>query len=155
MIQLKNTNDLNKIRESCQLLTETYKKITMNIDIGITTKQLDSIAYKFIVKNKAIPAFLNYQGFPGTLCISINDEVIHGIPGNRKIADRDIVSFDCGLILDGYYSDSAYTFPVGNVSKEKMQLLEVTKECLSLAIKEAVPGKRIKDISGAGAGGAG
>ncbi|MDQ7796205.1 MAG: type I methionyl aminopeptidase, partial [Spirochaetia bacterium] len=114
---------------------------------GATPKDLDRFAYDFIVKNGGKPAFLGYEGYPATLCISVNDVVIHGIPGSRPLEEGDIVGIDSGIDLDGFFSDAAITLPVGKITPEAQKLLNVTKECLDLAIAQIKPHARISDIS--------
>ncbi len=110
---------------------------------------MDKVAEEFILDHGAVPGFKGYGGFPATLCISVNDEVVHGIPGDRELNDGDIVSIDCGTLMNGFYGDSAYTFAVGNVDSEVLELLKRTKESLYLAIEQAVAGKRVGDIGNA------
>ena len=118
-----------------------------SIKVGMSTYELDKLIHDYIVKNGAKPSFLGYGGFPGSACISINDEVIHGIPSKKRIIrDGDIVSIDVGAYIDGFHGDSAYTFPVGNVSEETLKLLEVTKESLYKGIEMATVGNRVGDI---------
>lgn len=116
---------------------------------GISTAELDKIAESFIISCGAKPAFKGYRGFPGTLCVSVNEQVVHGMPGQYKLKEGDIVSVDCGAVKDGWYGDSAYTFAVGVISEELKQLLRVTKEALKLGIEAAVEGARLGDISAA------
>jgi methionyl aminopeptidase len=113
---------------------------------GVTTLELDKRAEEFIRDHGAVPGFLGYGGFPNTLCTSVNDQVVHGIPSDYVLKDGDVVSIDCGTYMDGYYGDSAYTFPVGNVSDEVMQLLRTTKESLLLGVEQAIEGNRVGDI---------
>lgn len=149
MIKLKSADEIERIRESCQLLSETFKELARMVDVGITTGELDRFAHDFIVRHKAKPAFLGYEGFPASICASVNHTVIHGIPDKRKLASGDILSLDIGVDLAGYISDAAYTVPVGKISVEAERLLDVTKECLRLGVEQAVVGNRIKDISSA------
>jgi methionyl aminopeptidase len=114
---------------------------------GISTYELDKIAEDFIRSHDGIPGFLGYDGFPNTLCISINDEIVHGIPSDRCLQEGDIVSIDCGVVKNGFYGDSAYTFAMGEISEEKRSLLKVTKECLYRGIEYAVDGMRVGDIA--------
>ncbi len=145
-IQYKNEAEIELLRESSLLVGKTLAEVAKILKPGVNTKALDELAETFIRDNKAVPGFKGYGGFPATLCISINDEVVHGIPGNRIVKDGDIVSIDCGTYKNGYYGDSAYTFAVGNVSEEAKLLLQRTKESLYLAIEQAVVGKRVGDI---------
>ncbi len=149
MIRLKNEEDIKRIRESCKMLAEVYEELIKSIDEGIKTIEIDKICYDLITKRGGKPAFLNYSGFPASICISINDEVIHGIPSERKIKDGDLVSLDLGINLKGYFSDSARTLAIGNVSPEKIKLMNVTSKALEAGIKACRHGNRIKDISSA------
>lgn len=146
MMKLKNREQIDRIRESCQLLSRMFKEIAPLVQEGAVTKDLDAWAFDFIKKNGGKPAFKGYMNFPATLCISINEEVIHGIPSSRKIQDGDLVSIDCGIDLKGYFSDMAYTFPVGKVSEQDKKLLKITEESLYRGIDQAIYGNRIKDI---------
>jgi len=135
------------IRASCQMLSALYDALKPLVQPGVTPKDLDRFAYDFMVKNGGKPAFLGYEGYPATLCISINDVVIHGIPGSRPLEEGDIVGIDSGIDLDGFFSDAAITLPVGKITSEAQKLLDVTKECLDLAIAQIKPHARISDIS--------
>ncbi len=146
-LRLKSKEEIKKIKASARLLALTLLEVERNIVPGISTKELDLIAYDFIVKNRAKPAFKGYHGFKGTICASVNEEVIHGIPGKRKLASGDIVSIDCGVILDGFYSDMAKTFKVGSVDPSIDKLLEVTNASLYKGIAEMKVGNRILNIS--------
>ncbi|HEY1009102.1 MAG: type I methionyl aminopeptidase [Daejeonella sp.] len=145
-IYFKSAEDIEKIRESSLLVSRTLAEIAKVIREGLKTIELDKLAETFIRDNGGVPAFLNYNGFPSSLCISLNDQVVHGFPSNYEIRDGDIVSVDCGVVLDSFYGDSAYTFPIGNVDAGTLKLLEVTKECLDLGCKKAVVGMRIGDV---------
>ena len=145
-VQFKNTEEIENIRKSNLLVSRTLAEVAKIIGEGVKTIQLDKLAEEFIRDNGGVPAFLNYRGFPNSLCISLNDQVVHGFPGEYIIKDGDIVSVDCGVVLNKFVGDSAYTFPIGNVDAETLKLLEVTKECLNLAIEQAVIGKRIGDV---------
>ena len=142
----KSAEEIELIRESSLLVSRTHAEVAKVIKEGVTTNYLNKIAEEFIRDQSAIPAFLNYNGFPYTLCISLNDQVVHGFPSNYELRDGDIVSVDCGVIKNNYFGDSAYTFTIGNVSKETLKLLEVTKECLQLGIDKAIVGNRVGDI---------
>ncbi len=146
MIYLKTPEEIELLRKSNVLVGKTLAEVAKAIKIGITTLELDKIAEDFIRSNGALPGFLGYQGFPNTLCISVNDQVVHGIPSNYALKDGDIVSVDCGTLIDGFYGDSAYTFCVGNVDPKVKKLLDTTKEALYLGIEQARHGKRIGDI---------
>jgi len=145
-IQYKNLEEIEKIRESDLLVSKTLAEVAKIIGEGVKTIQLNKLAEEFIRDHGGIPAFLNYNGFPYSLCISLNDQVVHGFPGEYVIKDGDIVSVDCGVVLNDFVGDSAYTFPIGNVDPETLRLLKVTKECLYLAIDKAVVGMRIGDV---------
>ncbi len=147
MIKLKSREEIDRIREASKLLAETHKRLADMIEPGITTGELDAFAQSYIERHGGSPAFLNYMGFPGSLCVSINEEVIHGIPGARKLIEGDIVSMDLGVEIDGYYSDMARTVAVGNISEEAQMLIDVTRECLYRGIEEIKPKKRIHDVS--------
>lgn len=146
MILYKTEEQIELLRLSNQLVSKTHATIAPLIKPGIKTIELDRVAEEFIRDNGGIPGFLNYNGFPNTLCVSVNDGVVHGIPGDYELQEGDIVSVDCGVLMNGYYGDSAYTFPVGNVSAEAENLLRITKESLYLGIEQAQKGKRIGDI---------
>lgn len=152
-IYLKTDEEIELIRESCLLVSKTIAEVGKNIKEGVSTLELDKIAEQFILDNGAKPAFKGYRKensiFDYTLCISVNEQVVHGIPGKYVLKNGDIVSIDCGVVKNGFYGDSAYTFPVGEISKEANQLLAVTKESLYKGIENATAGKRIGDISNA------
>jgi methionyl aminopeptidase len=149
MINLKTADDISRIRESCRICAETHLELDKMVDVGISTAELDKFARSFIAKHKAVPAFLDYMGYPAALCVSVNKEVIHGIPGKRRLVDGDVVSLDLGVNLNGFFSDMARTIPVGRVKPEILTLIKETRVCLDLALEEAVMGKRINDIGGA------
>ena len=146
MIQYKSDEEIEIQRHSSLLVGKTLAEVAKVIKPGIKTIELDAIAEEYIRDHGAVPGFKGYGGFPATLCISVNDEVVHGIPGDRELIDGDIVSIDCGTLMNGFYGDSAYTFAVGSVKKEHLLLMQRTKESLYLAIEQAVSGKRIGDI---------
>jgi len=145
----KTKEEIELIRESSLLVGKTLAEVAKVIKPGVTTLSLDKVAFEFINDHKAIPAFLNYNGFPNSLCISVNSQVVHGIPGKYELKDGDIVSVDCGVIKNKFFGDSAYTFAIGDVKPEILNLLKVTKESLYKAIEVAVVGKRIGDIGDA------
>jgi methionyl aminopeptidase len=149
MIYYKTEEEIELIRESSLLVGKTLAELAKVIKPGITTLQLDKIAHDFIRDNGGVPAFLNYDGFPNTLCVSVNAQVVHGIPGNNELKDGDLVSVDCGVVMNEFFGDSAYSFGVGEVSAEVQRLLLVTKECLYKGIEKATSGMRIGDISAA------
>ncbi len=147
MLYLKTDEEVGMLKESNMLVSRTLAVVASFIRPGITTLYLDGIAESFIRDNGGIPAFKGYGGFPATLCTSVNQEVVHGIPSKYVLREGDIVSIDCGVILNGWYGDSAYTFPVGEISGEVKRLLEYTKESLEEGVKEAIAGNRVGDIS--------
>lgn len=147
MIQLKSKEDIKRIKDSSRILSAAHKLMKDMICPGITTKELDNAAFDFIAGKGAVPAFLNYQGYPASICISVNEQVIHGIPGKYKLKEGDIASIDIGVTFKGFISDAAVTYPVGRISQNAQTLLDVTKECLEKAIRAAVCGNRVKDIS--------
>ncbi len=146
MIQYKSDEEIEIQRQSSLLVGKTLAEVAKVIKPGIKTIELDAIAEEFIRDHGAVPGFKGYGGFPATLCISVNEEVVHGIPGDRELIDGDVVSIDCGTIMNGFYGDSAYTFAVGSVKEEHLLLIQRTKESLYLAIEQAIGGKRIGDI---------
>ena len=148
-IRIKTDEEVELIRESSLLVGRTLAEVAALIKPGVTTLQLDAVAEEFIRDNGAEPGFKGYGGFPNTLCASLNEAVVHGIPHDRPLENGDVISLDCGVLKNGFYGDSAYTFEVGEVAPEIQKLLSVTKECLTLAIEQAVTGKRIGDIGAA------
>ena len=150
---LKTEEEIEIIRQNCLLVSATLAEVAGHIRPGVTGSQLDKIAETFIRDHKAIPAFLGYPGatfdFPATLCISFNEVIVHGIPDKREVKENDVVSVDCGVRKDGFFGDAAFTFAVGGVAPEFMKLLSVTRECLDLAIGQAVAGNRIGDLGAA------
>lgn len=146
MIYYKTDEEIELIRISSLLVGKTLAEVAGHIKPGVTTLELDTIAETFIRDHKAVPGFKGYGGFPGSLCISVNDVVVHGIPGKQVLRDGDLVSVDCGVILNGFYGDSAYSFAVGEVSEAVKLLMERTKQSLYLGIGVAKAGKRIGDI---------
>lgn len=147
MIHIKNKKDIELMREACKLTKMALNHVGEHIKPGITTGELDRIAYDFIKKHNAIPSFLNYNGFPASICSSVNDEVVHGIPGKRVLLEGDIVSVDIGAYLNGFHGDCAKTFFVGNVSEDARRLVEVTRQSFYEGLKFAKAGNRIGDIS--------
>ncbi|MDP7568137.1 MAG: type I methionyl aminopeptidase [Flavobacteriales bacterium] len=146
MIYYKTEEEIDLIRNSSLLVAKTHAEIAGLIKPGITTLALDKIAEEFIRDNGGVPAFKGYNGFPNTLCMSPNDQVVHGIPNDRVLEDGEILSVDCGVVMNGYFGDSAFTYEVGDVDAETKQLLKVTKESLYKGIEMAVSGNRIGDI---------
>lgn len=147
MIYYKTAEEIEFIRHSSLLVGKALAEVARELKPGVTTAHIDKIAEDYIRSQNAKPAFKGYRGFPATLCVSINAQVVHGIPGKYEIREGDVVSVDCGVVFNGFYGDSAYTFPVGPVKEEVMKLLRVTKECLYRGIEQAVTGNRIGDIS--------
>lgn len=148
-VEYRSKEEIELIRVSSLLVGKTIAEVAKHLRAGITTSALDRIAEDFIRSHEAIPAFKGYHGFSGSLCVSVNEEVVHGIPGSRIIKEGDLVSIDCGVLKNGYYGDSAYTFAVGEVSDESAKLMRITKQCLYKGIAKAVAGNRIGDISNA------
>lgn len=147
MIYLKTDEEVELMRQSNTLLGKTYAEVAKAIRPGVTTAQLDKIAYEYIMDNGGKPACLGYQGYPATLCTSVNEQVVHGIPSDKQVLrDGDIISIDSSILLNGFHSDSAYTFPVGEVAPEVLALMRTTKEALYLGIEQAVTGHRLGDI---------
>ncbi len=147
MIYLKTQEEIELLRQSNLLVSKTLAELATHVLPGVTTAELDNIAEEFIRDHGAIPAFKGYGGFPGSLCTSVNSQVVHGIPSKKTILkDGDIISIDCGTILNGFVGDSAYTFTVGDVSQEIKDFLDTTKESLFKGIEAAIDGNRIGDI---------
>ena len=149
MVYYKTQEEVELIRESSLLVAKTLAEVAKRIRPGITTLELDRIAEEYIRDHKAIPAFKNYNGFPNALCVSVNAQVVHGIPGSYILRDGDVVSVDCGVLKNKLYGDSAYTFPIGEVDDRILKLLQVTRECLYKGIEKAEAGNRVGDISAA------
>lgn len=145
-IYLKSTAEIAKMRRAGHLLQRVIREVVQAVHPGITTIELDKLAYSRIKEAKAIPGFLGLYDFPNTLCVSVNEQVVHGIPGKRKLLEGDIVSIDCGLILDKFFADSAYTVGVGKISPEAQKLLDTTQEALYAGIDAAKVGGRVGDI---------
>ncbi|QKJ31300.1 type I methionyl aminopeptidase [Mucilaginibacter mali] len=145
-IHYKSVEEIELIRESSLLVSKTLGEIAKVIAPGVKTIELNKLAETFIRDNGGVPAFLNYSGFPYSLCISLNDQVVHGFPGEYALKEGDLISVDCGVVLNKYYGDSAYTFAVGEVSEVAQKLMKVTKECLARGVEKAVTGQRIGDI---------
>ena len=149
MIILKSPDEIEKIRNASQIVAEVLKEIKKMIEPGVTTEELDQFAENLIRKRGGEPAFKGYMGYPKTLCTSINEVIVHGIPGTASLQEGDIIGVDCGVILDGFYGDSACTFPVGKISSEADSLLTVTEEALYQGIRQMRVGNRLHDISSA------
>lgn len=150
-IPTHTAEEISKIEAACRIVADTLAEVGRHVAAGVTTRELDAIAEDFIRTRNGIPAFKGYvvdgREFPSSLCISIDEEVVHGMPGARQLKTGQIVSVDCGVQLDGYFGDSAYTFAVGEISTDKQRLLDATQESLRLAIENAVEGHRMYDIS--------
>ncbi len=147
MVRLKNERELDGIRASARVLAATLSALSQMVADGVPTLELDSFARSSITSRGGRPSFLGYMNYPASLCVSINNEVIHGIPGSRRLRAGDIVSLDLGVELNGYFSDAALSVAVGRVSEARRRLLDVTRECLARAVAQAVPGNRVSDIS--------
>jgi|TARA_Y100000590_G_scaffold150014_1_gene172252 methionyl aminopeptidase len=146
MVSVRSNREIEHISESAQIVADTLDMLTEKVESGISLMELDTLAEEFIRSRDAIPAFKGYMGFPATLCISVDDEVVHGIPSNKILNNGQIVGIDCGALKNGYYGDSARTFPVGDISDQDKKLIEITQEALYLGINEAVPGNYVSDI---------
>jgi len=143
---IKTQEEIELIRESSLLVGKTLAEVAKIIGPGVKTIELDKVAEQFIRDHGAKPGFKGYGGFPFTLCISVNENVVHGFPSKRELVDGDIVSVDCGVLMNGFYGDSAYTFPIGEVAEETRLLMARTKESLYLGIEQTVEGNRVGDI---------
>lgn len=148
-MKIKSDTELEYMRSAGKVVANTLAMIETVIKPGITTAEIDRLAEEFIRSQGAIPSFKGYGGFPGSICTSINNIVIHGIPGKTILKEGDIISVDCGAILNGYHGDAARTFPVGSISKEAQHLIDVTKESFFKGIEKAIVGNRLTDISAA------
>lgn len=146
MIYYKSEDDIELIRESAKILSKAHGEIAAEIKPGVATRKLDALAESYIMDYGGVPSFKNYNGFPFSLCISMNENVVHGFPSEYELQEGDIVSIDCGVFYKGFHSDCAYTYPVGEVSTEIEALLKVTKESLYIGIEKAVRGNRVGDI---------
>ena len=146
MVRLRTEREINLIAESAQIVGDTLDMLSGKVKPGITLMELDTLAEKFIRSQDAIPAFKGYMGFPATLCISVDDEVVHGIPSDKVLNDGQIVGIDCGAVKNGYYGDSARTFAVGSISDEDKDLIDTTQKALYHGIEKAVPGNYVSDI---------
>ena len=150
MILLKSARELDRMRQAGRILAEVKERLKLLVRPGITTREIDADVEAFIISKKARSAFKGYRGFPATVCTSINEEVVHGIPSaKRKLKDGDIIGLDLGCIVEGYYADCAFTMALGEVEPEVQRLIDVTRESLELAIQECRPGRRLGDVSSA------
>lgn len=147
MIELKNAEQIKKMRKAGQMVARVLQEMQHMIEPGITPARLNQVAEKKIRLLGGVPAFLGYRGFPASICVSVNEEVVHGIPGITRLQEGDIVSIDVGVIYRGYFGDAAATFPVGKISPEAQRLIEVTRNSLERAITRARPGNFLSDIS--------
>ena len=150
MIIIKSPEEIMKMRKAGKIVAQTHELLKKHIRPGITTQELDRIAEEYILKQGAIPGFKGYNGFPASICSSVNEEVVHGIPSSRKVLrDGDIISIDIGSIVDGYYGDSAKTYGVGTITEEADKLIKITRQSFYDGIKYAMSGNRLSDISNA------
>jgi len=149
MIVLKSAEEIEKMRKGGQITAQISQKLTEKVKPGVTTKELDRVASTLIKMHKARPAFLGFRGFPASICTSVNDQIVHGIPGSYRLREGDIISLDFGVVHQGYYSDMAITLPVGSISEDAQRLIEVTRSALVSGISQMVPGNRLYDISSA------
>ena len=149
MISIKSEREIKLMREAGYLNYLTHEEIKKHVKVGVKTKELDRVAYNFITSHNAIPSFLNYDGFPASICVSINDVVVHGIPGNQKIKNGDIISIDVGVELHGYHSDAARTYIVGDVKHEVRDLVDNTEKALYVGLSKIKEGAKIGDIGAA------
>ena len=147
MIIIKSPREIGLLRKASSIVADVCRELKGLVESGVVTQELDSTAEKIIRSRGAVPAFKGYRGFPASICISINEEVVHGIPGPHTLKEGDIVSLDVGVILNGYYGDAAVTLPVGKVDPEALKLLEVTRKALYIGIEQARVGNRLLDIS--------
>lgn len=147
MVELKSPSQIELMRKAGRIVAETLELMREHVSPGVTTLDLDRIAEEYIRKCGAVPAFKGYHGFPATLCTSVNEEVVHGIPSLRKLESGDIISIDCGAVIDGYYGDAAVTLAIGEISPDKEKLLKVTEESLMKGISQAKTGNRLYDVS--------
>src|SRR5574344_1490484 len=146
MISIRTQEEIELLRKAGIIVGETHHYLEKFLKPGITTKELDKLAYEFILSKDSTPSFLNYEGFPATICASINDEVVHGIPSNRKLKNGDIIKIDIGACYKGYHGDSAWSYKVGDVSKEKEYLMKHTEEALFKGLAEIKDGVHISNI---------
>ena len=147
MIILKSPREIEQMKQPCRIVAEILSRVAEYVIPGVTTMELDLMAEKLARSRKATPAFKGYSGYPFSLCCSVNNQVVHGMPSERVLLEGDIISLDFGVVHSGFYGDAAVTLPVGSVSDDARKLMEVTEDSLYRAIKEAVPGKRLSDIS--------
>ena len=149
MTILKSQDEIKRMADSCRIVAEVLKGIKKHAASGVTTKELDDYVEAFILSKSARPAFKGYRGYPASVCTSINEEVVHGIPSSRTLKDGDIISLDIGVYFNGFYGDAAVTLPIGNISPEAKKLISVTEHSLQAGIDKAIAGNRLHDISSA------
>ena len=147
MIVLKTDEEIKRMAEACRIVAEVLEGMKKNVSPGVTTKELDEFAESYIISKGARPAFKGYRGYPSTLCASLNEQVVHGIPSADKLRNGDIISIDVGVYYNGFYGDAAVTLPIGSISRQAQKLLSVTENALEAGIKKAVTGNRLSDIS--------
>ncbi|NQT98081.1 MAG: type I methionyl aminopeptidase [Candidatus Marinimicrobia bacterium] len=146
MVRIRTKREIELIRESCQIVADTLSMLNEHIKPGVSTHDLDRMAEEFIVSRGGRPAFKGYMGFPASLCISIDDVVVHGIPGKEKLHDGQVVGIDCGVEKNGYYGDAARTYAVGSIDNSTQRLMDITQEALMLGINQARAGNYVSDI---------
>lgn len=149
MITIKSDSEIQLMREAGEILRDTLNMLANNVKPGVTTKELDKLAHDFIISRGAKPSFLGYGGFPGSICASVNEQVVHGIPSSRRLKDGDIIGIDCGVIYKGWQSDAARTFAVGKISDKHKKLIEITEQCFFEAVKVIREGARLGDVGAA------
>ena len=149
MTVLKSQDEIKRMADSCRIVAEVLEGVSKNVEPGVTTKELDEYVESFILSKSAKPAFKGYRGYPASVCTSVNEEVVHGIPSSRKLKDGDIISLDIGVYFRGFFGDAAITLPIGNISAEAKKLISVTEKSLQAGIKKAKIGNRLLDISSA------
>lgn len=149
MITIKSDSEIELMREAGRILRDTLNMLKEHVKVGVTTKELDKLAHDYIISRGAKPSFLGYGGFPGSICASVNEQVVHGIPSNRKLISGDIIGIDCGVIYKGWQSDAARTFAVGEISEKHKKLIQVTEQSFFEAMKVIREGARLGDIGAA------
>lgn len=149
MITIKSDSEIELMREAGRILRDTLNMLKEHVKVGVTTKELDKLAHDYIISRGAKPSFLGYGGFPGSICASVNEQVVHGIPSNRKLVSGDIIGIDCGVIYKGWQSDAARTFAVGEISEKHKKLIQVTEQSFFEAMKVIREGARLGDIGSA------
>lgn len=147
MIPIKSDRDIEMMRISGKILAQVLNKLRQAVRPGVTTREIDKLAEEMVVENKGLPAFKGYKGFPATLCTSVNEEIVHGIPGDRRLTEGDIISIDLGVNYQGYFSDAAITLAVGRIDSRLKKLVDTAKKALTEGIKKARPGNHLTDIS--------